>query len=123
MFYKVVQYTYIKDVPFTLHHLTKTKAKELLLLRLHTGLQESDLKKNVDSQFYLQGNWWKAYMKIENAGLLFSNQNFLQYYCKFYPLWSNQLVVDRYLQGVDYYSLSPHHLIWAFVKIAIFKQS
>ena len=64
-------------------------------------------KKNVDSQFYLQGNWWKAYMKIENAGLLFSNQNFLQYYCKFYPLWSNQLVVDRYLQGVDYYSLSP----------------
>ena len=47
MFYKVVQYTYIKDVPFTLHHLTKTKAKELLLLRLHTGLQESDLKKKL----------------------------------------------------------------------------
>ena len=47
MFYKVVQYTYIKDVPFTLHHLTKTKAKELLLLRLHTGLQESDLRKKM----------------------------------------------------------------------------
>ena len=44
MFYKVVQYTYIKDVPFTLHHLTKTKAKELLLLAHWAGV-ESDLKK------------------------------------------------------------------------------
>ena len=38
MFYKVVQYTYIKDVPFTLHHLTKTKAKELLLVAHQAGV-------------------------------------------------------------------------------------
>ena len=80
MFYKVVQYTYIKDVPFTLHHLTKTKAKELLLLRLHTGLQESDLKKKcwfaiLFTRQLMEGlheNWkcWSNFFRSEFSAIL-----------------------------------------------------